>query len=667
LPSAATRGRVPGDRPLGLAAWGWVVPQGLRRVVAAVFVLSTPLAVGATGSADAQTAVDAVILQTTLTGLREVGPDGALGAGDPDGVGGATVEVQATSLCARLDVTGIDLPATAAHVHRAPVGVNGDVVVPLTPPDARGRSEGCVDVEPALLAELADAPTDFYVNVHTAAFPAGAVRGQLQSAAGEGVLLATRVSGSEEVGPAGELDVGDVDGSGVATVAVSTAARRVCFEVWVHDVEVPATAAHIHRAPAGVNGPVVVPLGAPDGAGRAAGCVRDLDSALVADLTADPGSYYVNVHTTTFPEGAVRGQLAPASSDAASADGALDRALAGFVEGEEAAPGIAVVVQGGDGDAVLHTAGVADVSTGAPIGFDDHMRLASVAKAFSGAVALSVVADGSLALTETVGQRLPDLPAAWGEVTLAELLGHTSGIPDFSTTDAFVDALVASLLVAPPPEELLSFVADQPLLFPPGTEYRYSNSDNIVVGLMVQAATGRSYEEELRDRVLGPLGLSLTSLPNGNELPTPFVHGYDAADGEDVSELFAAGWTWASGGIVASPADANRFVRAYAAGATTDASTRAAQLTFVDGGSEPPGPGRNSAGLAIFRYETRCGTVYGHTGNTPGYTQFIAATADGSRSATVGINAQITPSTDLLRFQQLRGIFGLAVCAALAR
>ncbi len=440
----------------------------------------------------------------------------------------------------------------------------------------------------------------------------------------------------------------------------------MCFELWVHDVEVPAVAAHIHAAPPGVNGSVVVPLSAPDGAGQVAGCVRDLDASLVHDLTTHPGSYYVNVHTTAFPEGAVRGQLAPASSDAASADGALDRALAAFVEAEGAAPGIAVVVQRGDSEAVLHTAGVADRTTGAPIGIDDHMRLASVAKAFSGAAALSVVADGSLALTDTLEDRVPGLPEAWGEVTLAQLLGHTSGIPDFSRSDAFVDAFTASLLEAPPPEVLLSYVADQPLLFEPGSAYHYSNSDNIAVGLMVEAATGRTYEEELQERVFGPLGLSGTTLPGGATLPAPFVHGYDAVDGEDVSELFAAGWTWASGGIVASPADANRFVRAYAAGATTDAATRAAQLAFIDGGSEPPGPGRNSAGLAIFRYETRCGTVYGHTGNTPGYTQFIAATADGSRSATVGINAQITPSQDLVRFQQLRGVFGLAVCAALA-
>jgi D-alanyl-D-alanine carboxypeptidase len=643
------------------------VPQRLRRTVAAVLVVAASAGTVATSAVAGAVPRDTV-LQTTLTGLREVSPEGALGAGDPDGVGGAVLELRASSLCARLDVTGVDLPAAAAHVHRGDVGVNGDIVVPLPAPGDDGRSTGCTEVEPALLRELAGAPSGFYVNVHTAAFPAGAVRGQLQPAAREDALLATRVSGAEEVGPGGELEVGDADGSGAATVAVSTGAGRICFELWVHAVVLPAVAAHIHAAPPGVNGPVVVPLGAPDGEGRASGCARGLERSLLEDLVDDPSSYYVNVHTTDFPDGAVRGQLAPASSDAAGADRALDRALEAFVKSEGASPGIAAVVQRGEDDeAVLHTAGVADVATGAPIDIDDHVRLASVAKAFSGAVALSVVADGALAVTDALGDRVPGLPDAWADVTLGQLLAHTSGIPDFSASDAFVDALTASLLTPPPPEELLSYVADQPLLFEPGSAYHYSNSDNIAVGLMVEAATGRTYEEELQDRVFDPLGLARTSLPSGAELPVPFVHGYDAADGEDLSELFAAGWTWASGGIVSSPADANRFVRGYVAGATTDAATRAAQLTFVDGGgSEPPGPGRNSAGLAVFRYETRCGTVYGHTGNTPGYTQFVAATADGSRSATVGINAQITPSQDLVRFSQLRGIFGLAVCAALA-
>jgi len=189
---------------------------------------------------------------------------------------------------------------------------------------------------------------------------------------------------------------------------------------------------------------------------------------------------------------------------------------------------------------------------------------------------------------------------------------------------------------------------------------------------MIEAATGRSYERVLRRLVTVPFGLFETTLPSDAELPRPFVHGYQRDDDtgvpEDVSELVAAGWAWASGGVISTPEDANEFVRRYVAGRETDSKTHAQQFQFIPGGSsEPPGPGTNSAGLAIFRYETRCGTVYGHTGNTLGYTQFVSATADGKRSATVAINAQLTPEPEHnpVRFAELRELYELAVCAAL--
>jgi D-alanyl-D-alanine carboxypeptidase len=130
----------------------------------------------------------------------------------------------------------------------------------------------------------------------------------------------------------------------------------------------------------------------------------------------------------------------------------------------------------------------------------------------------------------------------------------------------------------------------------------------------------------------------------------------------------AAGWAWASGGIVLTPADLNDFIRGYVGGRLFDKRTQAKQRRVVEGGSsEPPGPGMNSAGLAIFRYQTSCGTVWGHTGNTSGYTQFMAASPNGSRSATVSINTQLTPTVgDPDAFEALRRAEELAVCAALA-
>ena len=94
-------------------------------------------------------------------------------------------------------------------------------------------------------------------------------------------------------------------------------------------------------------------------------------------------------------------------------------------------PAVVVVVQRGS-DRTVHTAGVAEVGTDVEPTLDDHMRIASVAKAFSGATALSLVDEGVLSLDDTIAERLPDLPAAWGDVTLRQLLNHTSGLPDFT-------------------------------------------------------------------------------------------------------------------------------------------------------------------------------------------------------------------------------------------
>jgi D-alanyl-D-alanine carboxypeptidase len=383
-------------------------------------------------------------------------------------------------------------------------------------------------------------------------------------------------------------------------------------------------------------------------------CVASAVIALVALLVPTSASA---ANTTT-------------ASTPGAADTALDAAATQFVASPGGSPGIAVVVQRGRSVAI-HTAGTSALGSGRPPQLDDEMRLASASKAFSGAVAFSLVKNHVLSLNDTIGRWLPTLPRSWKGVTLSQLLNHTSGVPDFSGTKALQEAFSASLLTAPPPADLLSYVRGQGLMFKPGTRYLYSNSDNIVVGLMAQAASGRSYESLLQDRVDGPLGLSKTNLPRDAAIAAPLIHGYLLQPGQqpaDVSQAFAAGWSWASGGINSTPAETNRFIRAYVRGLETDGRTKATQFRFVaHASSEPPGPGTNAAGLAIFEYQAACGTVYGDTGNTPGYTQFMAATRDGSRSVTVSANAEINPKSDPGAFGQLRNVFGLAVCAALAK
>ncbi len=349
-----------------------------------------------------------------------------------------------------------------------------------------------------------------------------------------------------------------------------------------------------------------------------------------------------------------------------AAGGTFQEALNAFVAGSDGAPGIIAVVKRGATQTV-YRAGTARLGQSVSMETTDHIRLASVAKAYSGAVALSLVTNHVLSLRDTIGKRLPSLPGEWHEVTLAELLQHTSGIRDFSGTTAFLDELLKDPQNPPPPETLLSY-AKPDLLFTPGSDYHYSNSDNIIVALMVQAATGQSYESELQSHVFGPLGLSQTSLPQGSAIPSPLISGYDLDPPKtpsDVTNFFAAGWSWASGGVIATPQDLTTFIRTYVRGATTSTAVHKEQFTFRQGDSEPPGPGTNSSGLAVFRYKTSCGTVYGHTGNTLGYTNFAAATANGSRSVTVQINAQITPTVNKAAWPELHRLYELGVCTAL--
>jgi D-alanyl-D-alanine carboxypeptidase len=362
---------------------------------------------------------------------------------------------------------------------------------------------------------------------------------------------------------------------------------------------------------------------------------------------------------------------APGGAGGATANGsgaALQTALRALVSASGGPPGAIAVIQHGSSSTV-YTAGVKMIGAPSAPEASDQVRIASVSKAFSGAEALALVAQGQLALSSTVGQLLPGLPPAWATVTLAQLLQHTSGVPDFTSNPTFQQAVASAPTTAPRPEQLLSYVADEPLQFAPGSRYQYSNSDNVIVGLMVQAATHLPYETVLTQQVYGPLGLQQTSLPSTATMPEPFVHGYVAdppSAPEDVSQLVAAGWSWASGGVVSTPADLNRFVRGYVQGKTTNSATRSRQFRFIRGSSGPPGPGVNSAGLAIFRYQTRCGTVFGHTGNTLGYTVFIAASADGTRSLSVTVSAQISPTIDQQRYAQLRHVFQTAVCAAMS-
>ncbi|MCW2952492.1 MAG: beta-lactamase [Conexibacter sp.] len=347
-------------------------------------------------------------------------------------------------------------------------------------------------------------------------------------------------------------------------------------------------------------------------------------------------------------------------------DGGVQRGLERLVAAPGGPPG-AIVTLYRHGRTTVLRAGRADVRrSGAPRAAD-HMRIASIAKAFSGAVALHLVRQRQLGLDDTIGQRLPDLPAAWAPVTVRQLLNHTSGLPDYTKSDGFVKQAQTNPRGYVSPSRIIDWVRGKRLVFPSGSRFEYSNTDNIVVGLIAQTVTKKPYGTLLDEIVFGPAGLRQTSFPTTVALPAPSIHGYVVTPGskpQDVTSFLSPSGAWASGAIVSTPSDLSRFIRGDLGLAFFGAAQQREQLRFVPGSSSPPGPGTNSAGLAIFRYRTRCGTVYGHTGNFPGYVQWAAATADGTRSVTSSLNIP-APTGALLT--QLRSLQTSAVCALLGR
>jgi CHRD domain/IPTL-CTERM motif len=243
-------------------------------------------------SASAQTTLNAALL-----GTNEVAN------GDPDGTGRAAVTINATTGAVSWNIAAFNiLTPTLAHIHRGVAGANGGVVF-----DFSANLNGSGTMTAALATEILGNPAGFYVNIHTSAHPSGAIRGQLGAAALPGpATFLTTLLGSNEVAN------GDPDGSGAASVTIDPVTGAVSWLFTTANVDTP-TLAHIHRAAAGANGPVVF-----DFAAQLTG-TGVMSLALAAEIAANPAGFYVNIHTAAHPGGAVRGNLRLAAPAAASA------------------------------------------------------------------------------------------------------------------------------------------------------------------------------------------------------------------------------------------------------------------------------------------------------------------------------------------------------------
>ncbi|MFD3745505.1 serine hydrolase domain-containing protein [Nocardia sp. NPDC058633] len=281
------------------------------------------------------------------------------------------------------------------------------------------------------------------------------------------------------------------------------------------------------------------------------------------------------------------------------------------------------------------SSGLANTAAATPIGTDvpQHVRIGSVTKSFTAAIVLQLVAEHRIELDRSIDTYLPGLLTGDGvdgrAITVRQILGHRSGLPEPSPSPELDEHRAARNGRTFTPDQEIALALAHPAKFAPGARFEYTNINYIVAGMLIEAVTGHRYSDELRDRILTPLGLSNTYLPATGEtgLRSPHPSGYAVLDGTvaDTTQMEPS-VPWTSGALVSTGADVNRFFLALLAGRVVPEPLLGQMLDGVDMGN---GDGM-SYGLGIGYTSLPCGAHYvGHLGGVTGFSTVAGATRTG--------------------------------------
>ncbi|SET36607.1 serine hydrolase domain-containing protein [Geodermatophilus poikilotrophus] len=314
-------------------------------------------------------------------------------------------------------------------------------------------------------------------------------------------------------------------------------------------------------------------------------------------------------------------------------------------------PGVIVGVSGPDCryEAAF---GVADKATGEPMRTDFHSRIGSETKTFTVTALLQLVDDGAVGLDDPIGEYVAGVPEG-DRITLRQLARMQSGLFNYSADEDFLQALVSDPYRSFTPQELLGYSFAHPLDFPPGEGWEYSNTNTILLGLVVEEVSGQPLHEYLDEHVFEPLALDDTAFPTDNSFPEPHAEGYTVYDGtEIVATDFNPSWGWAAGAMTSTLDDLHTWAHALATGTLLEPGTQAQRLETAAPPGGAPGVGY---GLGLFVVS---GWI-GHNGSLPGYQSLTVYLPEQETSLVVLLNSDAPPlSGDVA---QSSSAFGTAI------
>jgi D-alanyl-D-alanine carboxypeptidase len=334
--------------------------------------------------------------------------------------------------------------------------------------------------------------------------------------------------------------------------------------------------------------------------------------------------------------------------DAAVADGYIPGAvLAVSIPGQEPWTG---------------ASGIADRNQNTPITPDTRMRIASISKIFTAVTILQLAEEGLIDLDATLSTWFPDLVPTADQITVRNLLQHTTGLYDFLEDGSYVAQAYQDGRTFEP-QELVAYAARFPSAFAPGApnSWDYSSTNYVILGMIAEAATGQPFEVLMRERIVMPLGLEGTFFVPQESISGMQARGYSrTTDQTGVAMSFG----YATANIVSTASDVQRFIDALFGGELISADSLAQMTTFVDGKGQYNMP-QLAYGLGLMRNRLPGGTdeqstVYGHIGGFGGFRSATWHAPASGITIALGVNqAAMDPNTlaasvweVLLRYQE---------------
>ncbi|MER5863686.1 serine hydrolase domain-containing protein [Kitasatospora sp. NPDC002040] len=342
---------------------------------------------------------------------------------------------------------------------------------------------------------------------------------------------------------------------------------------------------------------------------------RRLAAALLALATLTPLALAAPTAQAAPPTAAVAGS-GPHGQDT-PLDPALVARLDEVIERtrqETGVPGVTVGLWLPGRGTYVHSFGEADTKTHRPMTPDLNMRIGSETKTFTITAVLELVDEGLVGLDEPIGKYLDGVPD--GDcITIRQMAEMRSGLFSYTFDDDFVHDLLSDPDRPFTPQQLLGYAFKHDNVFAPGAEFQYSNTNTVLLGLLVEKLGGMPLADFIHHRVTGPAHLDRTLFPTGAEFPQPYAHGYTRQTLDDsVADAthWNPSWGWAAGAMISDLHDLHHWAKVVATGELLSPETQREREKFLPVPGFPPGAGY---GLGLFRTN---GWI-GHNGSLPGY------------------------------------------------